>query len=110
MTNADYTEPEWVDYSTGFTWRDDEQMYGEYRLFLAGLDYYNRDLIKAIRDETQPKYNAEKKVERALAVLNAWGTPNDPEGKVRPTSDYSNLGAAMAKELRYNPDEAAYDE
>ena len=40
MTDEDYTEPEWVDYSTGFTWRDEEHMYGEYRAFLAGLLYY----------------------------------------------------------------------
>lgn len=36
----DYTEPEWVDYTTGFVWRDEEQKYGEYRMFLAGLGYY----------------------------------------------------------------------
>lgn len=32
-------EPEWLEYSTGMFWRDEEQAYGEYRAFLAGLDY-----------------------------------------------------------------------
>lgn len=37
---------------------------------------------------------------RALAIHDAWGTPNDPEGKTRPLSDYTNLSAAMAAALR----------
>lgn len=29
-------ETAWVEHTTGFVWRDEEQRYGEYRLFLAG--------------------------------------------------------------------------
>lgn len=33
---------------------------------------------------------------RALQIHDTWGTPDDPDGKVRPMSDYTELSARMA--------------
>ncbi|CAN7516772.1 hypothetical protein LJR042_003530 [Microbacterium maritypicum] len=37
---------------------------------------------------------------RALHIHDTWGTPDDPDGKTRPMSDYTELSARMANTLR----------
>lgn len=37
---------------------------------------------------------------RALIIHDTWGTPDDPDGKTRPMSDYTELSARMANALR----------
>lgn len=37
---------------------------------------------------------------RALHIHDTWGTPDDPDGKVRPITDYTELSARMANVLR----------
>lgn len=51
----------WEDHSTGFTWRDDEQRYGEYRAFLSGLDiasksdlWHTEHAVRWVGTEGQP--------------------------------------------------------
>lgn len=79
------------------------------RVFLKGREDWGTHLASVITARL-PKPQGEPSdaqvdpwiphARRALHIHDTWGTPDDPDGKVRPMSDYTELSARMANALR----------